>query len=228
MCFLPIVLLFFTDCAAYGWCIADMPGYRWHYQWNGVWGCSYWTGTHRHSWFWWWQHCRCQLARYVWNMHLSVSVRSFPWLHGMMAWSLRLLITFWFRSHDCNPNNTYIHVYEFLVDDITLTTHHCWVSGIKTIVDWNNLENGFDADIILVFSVIFAVDSSIEMVGPDLRRTSYSGGQGTNGYANVMYNSMFKHAGVIQGFEYDAVIKGQFHFVVSRNTFRLHKCCMVY
>ena len=80
----------------------------------------------------------------------------------------------------------------------------------------------------MVFSVIFAVDSSIEMVGPDLRRTSYSGGQGTNGYANVMYNSMFKHPGVIQGFEYDAVVKGQFHFVVSQDTFRLHKCCTVY
>lgn len=56
------------------------------------------------------------------------------------------------------------------------------------------------------------------MVGPDLTRKSYSGGQGTNGYANVMYNSMFRHAGVIQAFEFDAVTKGQFHFVVSITT----------
>lgn len=58
------------------------------------------------------------------------------------------------------------------------------------------------------------VDSSIEVVGPDLSRLSYSGGQETTNYANVMYNSLFNQPGLIQAFEYDAVQKGSFHFVV--------------
>ena len=53
------------------------------------------------------------------------------------------------------------------------------------------------------------------MVGPNIKRKTYTS-HNFNGYAVVMYNSMFKDHGFIQAFEWHCIQYGTFEFVVSR------------